>query len=161
MVKYKILKAMLLKVVSILILFFLASKNSKAQEFDETIKSTLVSVPSSPPRNGKQITYTNDGFVNTIIHYRKGGMIRFRDYFRDGGLFQDFKYKDRLEHGKYHSYNEVAEIVIKGKKKNGIPYSGQFDIWDEEILEYRILTYKRGKIINNILLMDFLTNRKP
>jgi len=153
---------MLLKkfLITLLILFILFSNNTWAQDNDNFPVSTLTFIPSSPPFNGKQITYTREGIINTITHYKKGEMIRYRNYLMDGGLFQDFRYKNGLDHGKYHSYNELAEIVIKGKKKNGLPYSGKFDQWDHEIKGYRILTYKRGKVINNILLVDFLTNRR-
>lgn len=116
--------------------------------------SALLPAKNPNPYNGKDKRYTLDGKLNTITHYRKGQMVRYRDYFRDGGLFQDFRYRNGEYHGKHFKYNEVAERVFKGKMRNDLPYSGHFDEWDEEAKEYRILTYRKGKVVENILFRE-------
>lgn len=137
---------------------FLTNNPVIAQESStETLSIQSPLAPyKKPPFNGKQTIYTKEGKLHTITHYRKGQMVRYRDYFQDGSLFQDIRYHQGIEHGKYLMYNEVAEIVLEGKKRNGNPHSGQFDKWDTEISEYRILTYRRGKLTCNRLLSELL-----
>ena len=120
--------------------------------------SNSVLLPAkSPPYTGKQIRYTKEGKLHTVIHYQKGEIVRYRDYFRDGELFQDISYRNGVEHGRYLMYNEVAEVVLKGKKKDGNYYSGQFDQWDKAIYAYLILTYNRGKVVKSQLLSELHT----
>ena len=140
------------------LVLFLISIPSLAQEsttFLDYLSSTSTLAPrKEPPYTGRQISYHKNGKLHTIIHYRKGQMVRYRDYLRNGGLFQDLGFKNGVDHGKYHMYNEVVEIVFKGKMKNGKRYSGQFDQWDPEIKEYRVLTYKNGMVIDTKRLSE-------
>jgi hypothetical protein len=139
-----------LQLLSLILLFALVTQTAWAQD---VIESPLLPA-KEPPYNGKQIRYTKEGEIDTIIHYRKGQTIRYRNYFRNGGVFQDFRYKHGEEHGRYLMYNEVSGVVFKGKKKAGNRYSGQFDQWDTTINAYRILTYKKGNVVKSQLLSD-------
>lgn len=122
--------------------------------------SALLPAKNPNPYNGKDKRYTLDGKIDTITHYRKGQMVRYRNYFRDGGLFQDFSYRNGAYHGRHLEYNEVSETVFKGRMRNDLPFSGQFDEWDEEVKEYRILTYKKGKVTCNRLLSEIFPETK-
>lgn len=142
----------------LLLLISLYPAVSFAQEPIPT--STLLPAKNPNPYNGKDKRYNLDGNLNTITHYRKGQMVRYRDYFKDGGIFQDFSYRNGEYHGRHLDYNEVVERVFNGKMRNNHPYSGQFDEWDEEAKEYRILTYRKGKVTCNRLLSEIFPETK-
>ncbi len=103
---------------------------------------------SQNPKSGKIHTYFPDGSLSTVNTYRKGQLFLYLDYLPNGQLFQRIAFKDNLYHGVYQIWSEEEGSLIKGKMRNGFPYSGKFEVWDEEIKKYRILNYRKGKVVS-------------
>ena len=94
----------------------------------------------------KVISYFPSGEVSSISYYKKGYLIKYIDYFQNGAIFQHINYKNELYHGKYMMWNEDLNMLLKGKMKNGKPYSGNFEKYLRESGKYEIQIYKKGQI---------------
>lgn len=109
----------------------------------------------------KSYTYHTDGSVSTISSFRKGELVHYLDYFYEGKLFQKLKFRKQVYHGAYQIWSEEEGRLLKGKMKNGNPYSGEFDQWDEEKKRYRTLHYRKGKVVfSNLLPVHNETSKK-
>lgn len=114
-------------------LFTLSHDEVEFAEKDKTVKS---------------YSYHPDGSVSTICSYKKGELVRYLDYFNGGQLFQKLNFRKQEFHGAYQIWSEEEGRLLKGKMKNGSPYSGEFDQWDEEIKRYKTLNYRKGKLVD-------------
>ncbi|MDO8969026.1 toxin-antitoxin system YwqK family antitoxin [Algoriphagus sp.] len=105
-------------------------------------------------------TYHPDGSVSTISSYKNGELAHYLDYFQGGQLFQKLNFRKQKFYGAYQIWSEEEGRLLKGKMKNGSPYSGEFDQWDEEEKRYRTLNYRKGKVASNPLPIHIETTDK-
>lgn len=111
-------------------------------------KSTSISLTEEKTSSKRKITtFFPDGKASNLSYYRKGELYRFIDFLPNGQLFQDLRFKNGEFHGRYLIWNEMAMCLIKGKMKNGLPYTGDFERWHENSKQYKIMTYKKGRLI--------------
>lgn len=125
---------------SILILFILFNTNGFG--FNSQIEDAIFQSNNKQ----KEKSYYPSGEVSSISFYKNGKLKKYIDYFHDGRIFQHLNYKNELYHGKYMMWNEDLNILIKGKMKNGKPYSGKFEKYSKENENYEIQIYRKGQI---------------
>lgn len=116
------------------------------QTIDPTHQNASYSSEKSSPKKWKTTLYFPSGEISNISYYKNDEMIRYMDYLPMRKLFQDIRFKDGTYHGIYRIYSEQYNRLIKGKMKHGVPYSGYFEVWSEELQAYQLIQYKKDQI---------------
>lgn len=96
----------------------------------------------------KVLTYFPSGEISNISYFKNGQLVKYLDYFPNKLLIQKIEFKDGEYNGKYWMWSEKRNKLIKGRMLMGRPISGDFENWNNELQQYQIIKFHKGKIIH-------------